>query len=105
MPNTLTLLAESDIPPHLHAGIVRYIDSGVQPGGFLTAVINGNLFDAYALADQSSKAAIPTIVEWFRQHAPTNSYASPNSVHFWVDLHRAKQKPVQGAANQKVRPT
>ena len=40
------LLAQSKVPTHLHAGLVRYFVGHVKPGSFLLAVLSGNLSDA-----------------------------------------------------------
>ena len=59
-----------DIPEHLQAGILRYVEHGVQPGGFLTAVLNNDLLGAFRRADPESRKAIPDIVNWFQNNHP-----------------------------------
>lgn len=59
-----------DIPERLQGGILRYVEHGIQPGGFLTAVIMNDLGNATGRADPESLAALPLIVRWFQANHP-----------------------------------
>jgi hypothetical protein len=62
---------EYEIIPELTRGsIMRYVEHGIQPGGFLTAVLSNDLYNATGRADRENLAAIPAIVRWFANHRP-----------------------------------
>ena len=58
------------IPERLRAGILRYVDHGIQPGGFLTAVLMNDLGAATGRADPESLQVLPMIVLWFQNNHP-----------------------------------
>lgn len=60
----------ADIPEHTKDGIRRYVEHHCQPGGFLTAVICGNLFEAVRRADLSNRRNIVLIALWFDRYFP-----------------------------------
>lgn len=65
------------IPELTRASIMRYVEHGVQPGGFLTAVLCNDLYNATGRADRQNLAALPVIVRWFANHCP-ELYGSEN---------------------------
>lgn len=58
------------IPEHTRSGIMQYVEHGIQPGGFLTAVLSNDLYNATGRADRENLAALPAIVMWFANHCP-----------------------------------
>ena len=42
------------IPEHTKGALDRYVDHGLEPGGFLTAVLTNDLFGAVARADSEN---------------------------------------------------
>ena len=58
------------LPPHLQGGVKRYVEQGIQPGGFLTAVIENNLQLAVGHADPVSLAALRDITRFFYNELP-----------------------------------
>lgn len=58
------------IPERLQGGLLRYIEHGIQPGGFLTAVLMNDLVGATRRADPESLEALPLIVQWFQANYP-----------------------------------
>ncbi len=57
------------IPSTTQASITRYVEQGIKPGGFLTAVLSNDLRNATGRADEQNLAALPAIVRWFANHA------------------------------------
>lgn len=53
------------IPVHLRESIARYVEYKIQPGGFMTAVLNNDLYNATGRADSESLKALHLIVRWF----------------------------------------
>lgn len=73
------------VPEHMHEGVADYILHGKQPGGFLTAVICGHLFEALARADGMNIAALPAYGMFFYNDAPGGCYGSPAKFDGWMD--------------------
>ena len=59
----------SHLPATLQQGLLRYLDHGIEPGHFLTAVITNNLFEAVGRADNQSLVALPDIVKFITPHS------------------------------------
>jgi len=73
------------LPPHLQGGVKRYIEEGVPPGGFLTAVIENNLRLAVGHADSTSLAALPEIVQFFYNESPGDCWGTPEKRKLWME--------------------
>ncbi len=58
------------IPSTTQASITRYVEQGIKPGGFLTAVLSNDLRNATGRADEQNLAALPAIVRWFANQCP-----------------------------------
>ena len=65
------------IPSTTQASITRYVEHGIKPGGFLTAVLSNDLRNATGRADEQNLAALPAIVRWFANHC-TGLYGEEN---------------------------
>ena len=60
----------ADIPENIKVGLVNYVEYSLAPGGFLTAVIRGELFVAARRADLSSKKSLALVATWLDQNFP-----------------------------------
>jgi hypothetical protein len=80
---------EESIPPHLWGGLYRYFEHGVDPGGFLRSVLEGDLFMAAARADTGSAAALHDLAMWIIWYAPSGSYGSRHTVELWMKRQQA----------------
>jgi len=58
------------IPENTRGSIMRYMEHGIQPGSFLTAVLSNDLYNATGRADRGNLAALPAIVRWFANKCP-----------------------------------
>jgi hypothetical protein len=58
------------IPENIKTGIVNYVEYNLPPGGFLTAMIRGDLFECVRRADRDSRRNIPLIALWLEQNVP-----------------------------------
>ena len=72
------------LPPHLQGGVQRYIEQGVPPGDFLTAVITNDLFLATSHADSTSLAALRDIVRFFYNESPSRCWGTPEKMKTWI---------------------
>jgi hypothetical protein len=72
-----------EIPLLTMAGLSGWISHGIQPGGFLTAVLCNDLREAIVRADDANLAALPDIVKWVRRNAPMACWGSPQAMNHW----------------------
>ena len=77
----------SGLPEHLRGGMQRYIEHGIPPGGFLTAVLENDLAGAFGRADNTSLAALHDIVRWAHWVMPAGAWGSPAKVQAWITAH------------------
>ncbi len=73
------------IPERMMGGIKRYIENGIVPGSFLTAVIQNNLREAVGQADDENLKNIPAYVSYFYNEAPSGCWGSKKKMEEWVD--------------------
>lgn len=78
------------IPDRMLDGIYRYIQHGILPGSFLTAVLNNNLADAVAHADDENMANLPAYVAYFYNETPSLCWGSAERVRNWVQAKQTK---------------
>lgn len=73
--------------PLLVAALRRYADDHIETGGFLRAVLEGDLYQAVYHADRENLCLcrIPEIVFYIRQHLSESSYGSREAVDGWLD--------------------
>lgn len=90
------------LPEHMQGAMERWIEHGLLPGGFLTAVLTNNLFDAFGQADSINRNAIPDYVTYLYNYAPSGCWGSVEKAHAWFDcqglqnVQRAKFNPETG---------
>lgn len=75
------------LPQSLRAGMRRYIEHGVIPGGFLTAVLSDSLADAMGRADEENQEHLYEIVWFVVTEAPGGCWGSRAKVQAWVEDH------------------
>jgi len=71
------------IPKHMQGGIIRFYESGIPPGHFLTAVIDNDLRGAIERADDENIHLLKNYVQWFYNHAPSGSWGHAGSTRRW----------------------
>jgi hypothetical protein len=74
----------SRLPERMHGGIRRYIENGIPPGHFLTAVICNDLREACARADDENRYLLFDYVKFFHNHAPVHCWGSEDRFNAWV---------------------
>ena len=60
-----------------------YADHGVEPGGFLTAVLENNLMEAVSRADNYNVRGLYEICCYVYNRLPSNCHGSPERVQQW----------------------
>lgn len=71
-------------------GVERYLEFGVPPGGFLTAVICNNLKEAVGRADDTNQALLVDIIGWWYNEAPAASWGSREHMDRWIVSRRER---------------
>lgn len=73
------------IPQHMmHGAIARYIEHGIRPGHFLTALLSNDFMEAMGRADSENMAAIQGWAQFLYNYVPSNCYRSPEKVKAWM---------------------
>ena len=72
------------IPLHMMGAIERYVNQGIPPGDFLTAVICNDLFGAVGRADEENMANLPAYVSYFYNEVPNGCCGSKERMAAWV---------------------
>jgi len=80
----------SRLPEHMQGAARRYIERGITPGDFLTAVICNDLVGAIQRADDVNTAAMRDWVMFFYNDAPSGCWGSSAAMDDWIAYHRAE---------------
>lgn len=72
------------VPQHTREALERYFLYGLEPGGFLTAMLTNNLYGAVGSADHQNIQVIPDIIKWLLTKAPVGSYGSAEAMRSWI---------------------
>lgn len=75
------------LPEGLREGARLWIEHGIEPGSFLTAVIRNDLKEACAMADDENRFRLFQIVSWWYNKAPELCWGSPNRFESWGKMH------------------
>ena len=67
-------------------GVRLYIEHGVPPGHFLTALFSNNLMESYKRADENNTAAMQRWVAFMYWEMPNPSQGSPERVAAWIKM-------------------
>ena len=73
------------IPDRMRGGIQRYVEQGIPPGDFLTAVIQNNLFEAVGRADEENMENLPAYVAFFYNECPRLCWGSEEKMEAWIE--------------------
>lgn len=84
------------ISDEILASLDRYVNQGIEAGGFLNAVLENNLAEACGRADIYNKFNLHNIVGYIYNNIPYNSWGSKEKVKSWIELQRnINQKAVE----------
>ena len=82
------------LPGHIRGGAQRWIENGIQPGSFLTAVIRNDLTDSFAQADDINVYRMFDIVKFFYNEAPESCWGSRERMIAWEKMHEKRRKEI-----------
>jgi hypothetical protein len=72
------------VPEHMRSALRMFVEHGIEPGGFMRAVLENNLSWAFARADAINRTRIGDIVNFMNWHAPAACWGSPERVANWI---------------------
>lgn len=72
------------IPPHTLESLKLYLEHGVDPGDFLTAVLENNLKEAFGRADENNIEALFHLVAYLYNEVPMNAWGSRENMNNWI---------------------
>lgn len=69
----------------LYGALERYLNNGIMPGSFLTAVLENNLCEAFGRADSGNSANLKNIVGYIYNNFPSNAWGSRERVDNYLN--------------------
>ena len=82
------------IPEQTKLSIDRYVNDGIPPGGFVTAVLANDLMQAFARADSFNASAMIYIVRYVYNHTPIGCHGSYEAVSEWINNYRKAREVI-----------
>jgi hypothetical protein len=85
---TYTLGRKADwslIPDYMIGGLRSYIEYGIEPGSFLSAVLCNDLRGACECADHVNRHRLFEYVQFLYSYAPSACWGSPKRYEAWMD--------------------
>jgi hypothetical protein len=74
------------IPEHMFFALRRYVVEHRNVGGFLTAIIQNNLRESVALADEENIQNLPAYVNYLYNECPAECWGSKEKMEKWLAL-------------------
>ncbi len=72
------------IPERTKEMIDNYAKQMWRPGGFVAAVLENNLREAFGRADSPNRAVMEQIVKYVYNNVPQIAWGSPGAVQRWL---------------------
>lgn len=72
------------LPHHMHDAMKLYVQSGIEPGSFLTAVLCNDLKESVVRADSINILYLTNIVSYCYNFLPQGSWGSHDNYAEWV---------------------
>lgn len=84
--NSFNLIHDEYFPVRedLLGALERYLNNGIMPGGFLTAVLENNLAEAFGRADDTNSRNLKNIVGYVYNHVPGSAWGSRAKIDQWL---------------------
>lgn len=71
------------LPEHMREGARLYVEEGVMPGSFLQAVLENNLSESFARADEINTANMKAWARWLHNDCPASAWGSITAINKW----------------------
>ena len=75
-------------PEQMQHGLKMYLEHGIEPGSFLTAVLKNDLMRAMGQPDHIMQYRIFELCSWLYNYAPGGSYGSERNFQNWITERR-----------------
>lgn len=75
---------ECNIPGYMRGGLERYLVEGIEPGGFLMAVLENDFKGAVARADRTNQVYLVNYGQLLYNFLPRDAHGSPEKVKAWI---------------------
>ena len=72
------------LPEHMRDSMERYIQHGVEPGGFMFSILENDFVHAYQRADQTNKRALANYALFLFEYAPSECWGNRPRVQKWI---------------------
>lgn len=72
------------LPEHMHDGVTRYMERGIEPGSFLFSMLRGETARAMQAADPANKACKEEWLTFLTDCLPIKAHGSPHLVASWM---------------------
>jgi hypothetical protein len=79
------------MPVRTREALERYVVLGIEPGGFLMAVLSNDLMLSFGRADDENFTAIESICKWLYNEAPRSCYGSYEKVETYINFMRDRK--------------
>lgn len=83
---------EPFLPEHMRGAMKLYLENGIEPGSFLTAVLRNDLKEAVGRADHINLQYLTNIVSYCYNEIPSTAWGSPERVTNWLNHFNEKTK-------------
>ena len=84
------------LPEHIREGVRMYVEQGIPPGHFVTAVICGDLFEAFDRADDVNTHRMLDLVRFFYNETPSQCWGSREKMDAWMERQQAWVRASRG---------
>jgi hypothetical protein len=74
----------SNAPVHILDSISHYVEHGIEPGGFVKAVLSNDLVATFQIADAKSLRGLPDILRYIYWEIPLACWGSEAKVEAWM---------------------
>lgn len=73
------------IPPHMHGGVLRYLNDGTFPGSFLHSVLLNDLYRSIRAADDRNQTSLVAYGRMLND-IPMGAWGSEERVNEWSEM-------------------
>lgn len=73
------------IPDYMVGSLRRYIENGIEPGHFLTAILCNDLKKTFTAADSVNARRVRDYVDFLYNYAPSDCWGSPQKYDKWIE--------------------
>lgn len=74
----------SELPAYMQGGMMRYMQLGIPPGDFLSAVLANQFLEAFIHADEDNTRHMKLYAAFLYNEAPYGSYGSVENFRSWI---------------------